>query len=101
MERVVVVGGGVLGMMHALEARQRGYHVVHLEREPVPRGARLRIQVRDAGLVGEGERICLSAQERERERPSRKPVSKTEQSRLLLWPALRRPCTARRRARAL
>jgi hypothetical protein len=25
-------GGGVLGMMHAIEARQRGYHVVHLER---------------------------------------------------------------------
>jgi FAD dependent oxidoreductase TIGR03364 len=47
VERVVVVGGGVLGMMHALEARQRGYQVVHLEREPVPRGA----SVRNFGLI--------------------------------------------------
>jgi FAD dependent oxidoreductase TIGR03364 len=47
VERVVVVGGGVLGMMHALEARQRGCHVVHLEREPVPRGA----SVRNFGLI--------------------------------------------------
>jgi FAD dependent oxidoreductase TIGR03364 len=47
VERVVVVGGGVLGMMHALEARRRGYHVVHLEREPVPRGA----SVRNFGLI--------------------------------------------------
>ena len=47
MDRVVVVGGGVLGMMHAIEARQRGYHVVHLEREPVPRGA----SVRNFGLI--------------------------------------------------
>jgi FAD dependent oxidoreductase TIGR03364 len=47
MERVVVVGGGVLGMMHALEARARGHDVVHLEREPVPRGA----SVRNFGLI--------------------------------------------------
>jgi glycine/D-amino acid oxidase-like deaminating enzyme len=31
MQRVVVVGGGVLGMMHAASARQRGYQVVQLE----------------------------------------------------------------------
>lgn len=30
---VVVVGGGVLGLMHALEARRLGHDVVHLERE--------------------------------------------------------------------
>ena len=48
VERVVVVGGGVLGMMHALEARQaRAPTVVHLEREPVPRGA----SVRNFGLI--------------------------------------------------
>jgi len=47
VERVVVVGGGVLGIMHALEARQRGYYVTHLEREPVPRGA----SVRNFGLI--------------------------------------------------
>ena len=47
VERVVVVGGGVLGMMHALEARRRGHEVIHLEREPVPRGA----SVRNFGLI--------------------------------------------------
>jgi len=34
-------------MMHALEARRRGHEVVHLEREPVPRGA----SVRNFGLI--------------------------------------------------
>ena len=44
---VVVVGGGVLGMMHALEARRLGHHVIHLEREPAARGA----SVRNFGLI--------------------------------------------------
>jgi FAD dependent oxidoreductase TIGR03364 len=44
---VVVVGGGVLGMMHALEARRLGHDVVHLEREPGSRGA----SVRNFGLI--------------------------------------------------
>ena len=39
MQRVVVVGGGVLGMMHAAAARHRGYQVVQLEREAGSRGA--------------------------------------------------------------
>jgi glycine/D-amino acid oxidase-like deaminating enzyme len=47
MERVVIVGGGVLGIMHAVEARRLGCSVVHLEREPGPRGA----SVRNFGLV--------------------------------------------------
>jgi FAD dependent oxidoreductase TIGR03364 len=47
MQRVVVVGGGVLGMTHALAARQRGHQVVHLERETDPRGA----TVRNFGLI--------------------------------------------------
>jgi glycine/D-amino acid oxidase-like deaminating enzyme len=47
VERVVVVGGGVLGMLPALEARRLGYNVVHLEREPVPRDA----SVRSFGLI--------------------------------------------------
>jgi FAD dependent oxidoreductase TIGR03364 len=47
MQRVVVVGGGVLGMMHAFQARQRGHQVVHLEREAGSRGA----TVRNFGLV--------------------------------------------------
>ena len=45
--RIVIVGGGVLGTMHAIHARRRGYHVVHLEREPEARGA----SVRNFGLV--------------------------------------------------
>ena len=45
--RVIVVGGGVLGTMHAVAARRRGLEVVHLEREPGPRGA----SVRNFGLV--------------------------------------------------
>ncbi len=36
MDAVVIVGGGILGLMHAVEARQRGYQVVHLEREAGP-----------------------------------------------------------------
>ena len=44
---VVVVGGGVLGLMHAVEARRRGYDVVHLEREAGTRGA----SVRNFGLI--------------------------------------------------
>ena len=47
MGQAVVVGGGVLGMMHALAARRRGLAVVHLEREAAPRGA----SVRNFGLV--------------------------------------------------
>ena len=47
MDRVVVVGGGVLGTMHAVQAQRRGLDVVHLEREAAPRGA----TVRNFGLV--------------------------------------------------
>ena len=47
MERVVVAGGGVLGTMHAMAARRRGLDVVHVEREPEPRGA----SVRNFGLI--------------------------------------------------
>jgi FAD dependent oxidoreductase TIGR03364 len=45
--RVVIVGGGVLGTMHAVEARRRGFEVVQLERETEARGA----SVRNFGLV--------------------------------------------------
>jgi FAD dependent oxidoreductase TIGR03364 len=46
-QRVVVVGGGVFGTMHALFALARGASVVHLERDLVPSGA----TVRNFGLV--------------------------------------------------
>lgn len=53
MDRAVVVGGGVLGIMHALQARRRGMDVVHLEREPAPRGA----SVRNFDLPGRAEQL--------------------------------------------
>jgi FAD dependent oxidoreductase TIGR03364 len=46
-QRIAVVGGGVLGTMHAVVARQRGHEVVHLEREAEARGA----SVRNFGLI--------------------------------------------------
>jgi FAD dependent oxidoreductase TIGR03364 len=45
--RVTIVGGGILGTAHALEAVARGHDVIHLEREPEARGA----TVRNFGLV--------------------------------------------------
>src|SRR6201994_4181923 len=45
--RVVIVGGGILGTMHAVLARRRGLAVTHLERGPEGRGA----SVRNFGLV--------------------------------------------------
>ena len=45
--RVVIVGGGILGTMHAVMARRRGLAVTHLEREQDGRGA----SVRNFGLV--------------------------------------------------
>jgi FAD dependent oxidoreductase TIGR03364 len=66
MQRVVVVGGGVLGMMHALTARRRGHQVVHLEREAGPRGA----TVRNFGLIwisgrAPGAELSLALRSRE------------------------------------
>jgi FAD dependent oxidoreductase TIGR03364 len=45
--QILIVGGGVLGTMHAVEAVRRGHHVVQLEREAEARGA----TVRNFGLV--------------------------------------------------
>jgi FAD dependent oxidoreductase TIGR03364 len=50
--RVIIVGGGILGTMHALVARRRGLQVVQVERELVARGA----SVRNFGLVWVGAR---------------------------------------------
>ncbi len=46
-DKIVIVGGGILGTMHAVQARSRGLDVVQLEREAGPRGA----SVRNFGLV--------------------------------------------------
>ncbi|WP_344421516.1 TIGR03364 family FAD-dependent oxidoreductase [Amycolatopsis minnesotensis] len=50
--RILVVGGGVLGTLHAWEAVQRGHEVVQIERETEARGA----SVRNFGLVWVGGR---------------------------------------------
>ena len=46
-QQVVIVGGGVVGTMHAREAVRRGWRVVHLEADAGPR----RASVRNFGLV--------------------------------------------------
>lgn len=50
--RVVIVGGGVLGTLHAVEARSRGWHVEHLEMDPEPQQA----TVRNFGMLWIGGR---------------------------------------------
>ncbi|MFD9128589.1 TIGR03364 family FAD-dependent oxidoreductase [Kitasatospora sp. NPDC059571] len=52
--RVIVVGAGVLGTMHAWQAVERGHEAVHLERETEARGA----SVRNFGLVWVGGRAA-------------------------------------------
>lgn len=47
MSRVVIVGGGVIGSMHALLAQRRGHEVLQIERELDSRGA----SVRNFGLI--------------------------------------------------
>jgi FAD dependent oxidoreductase TIGR03364 len=64
---MIVVGGGVLGTMHAYEACLRGLDVVHLEREAGPRGA----SVRNFGLVwvsgrADGHELALARRARRR-----------------------------------
>jgi FAD dependent oxidoreductase TIGR03364 len=47
MTRVVVVGAGIVGTMHAWWARRKGHEVVHLDRDAEPR----RATVRNFGLI--------------------------------------------------
>jgi FAD dependent oxidoreductase TIGR03364 len=65
-ERAVVVGGGIVGTMHAVEACRRGWEVVHLEADAEPR----RASVRNFGLVwvsgrAAGEELELALRARE------------------------------------
>lgn len=39
MTRVLIVGGGILGTVHAFEALQRGWEVVHFEASPEPQAS--------------------------------------------------------------
>jgi FAD dependent oxidoreductase TIGR03364 len=67
MARVVVVGGGVLGTMHAYVARERGHEVVQLEADLEARKA----SVRNFGLIwvsgrARGAELDLALRARER-----------------------------------
>src|SRR5689334_17048219 len=44
---MVIVGGGIIGTMHAVMARRQGWDVTHLDRDVEPRSA----SVRNFGLV--------------------------------------------------
>ena len=45
--KVLVIGGGVIGTMHAREALNEGHEVLHIDRDPSPSGA----SVRNFGLI--------------------------------------------------
>ena len=65
--RLVVVGGGILGTMHAWEGTSRGWDVLQIERDDVPRGASLR----NFGLIwvsgrAGGHELSLALHARER-----------------------------------
>lgn len=47
MKRVLVVGGGIIGSMHALLAVEKGFEVIQLERDAKPQSA----SVRNFGLI--------------------------------------------------
>jgi FAD dependent oxidoreductase TIGR03364 len=64
--RVVIVGGGILGLTHAWQAQQMGYEVIHLERDTPVVGA----SVRNFGLVWvsgrrSGDELRLACRSRE------------------------------------
>lgn len=54
MARIVIVGGGIVGTMHALDAVRRGHEVVQLERDAEPRKA----SVRNFGMIWVSGRAC-------------------------------------------
>ncbi|MFJ4475319.1 TIGR03364 family FAD-dependent oxidoreductase [Streptomyces xanthochromogenes] len=64
--RVIVVGAGVVGTMHAWQAVERGHEVVHIERESEARGASLRNfgQIWVSGRAG-GEELDTALRARE------------------------------------
>ncbi|MFF0186021.1 TIGR03364 family FAD-dependent oxidoreductase [Streptomyces sp. NPDC005244] len=64
--RVIVVGAGVVGTLHAWHARERGHQVVQIEREAEARGASLRNfgQIWVSGRAG-GEELDTALRSRE------------------------------------
>ena len=51
-KQILIIGGGVIGTMHAWRLVKRGYRVVQIDRDPVP----LQASVRNFGLVWVGGR---------------------------------------------
>ncbi|MFI7098504.1 TIGR03364 family FAD-dependent oxidoreductase [Streptomyces sp. NPDC050161] len=64
--RVIVVGAGVLGTLHAWHAVERGHEVLHIEREAEARGASVRNfgQIWVSGRAG-GEELATALRARE------------------------------------
>ena len=65
-KQVIVVGGGIIGTMHAVQALDKGFRVVHIERDAYPRSA----SIRNFGLIwvsgrlaGEELKLALRARE--------------------------------------
>ena len=54
MKRVLIVGGGVIGTMHAVLAAEKGFAVTHLERDLKPQSA----SVRNFGLIWVSGRLA-------------------------------------------
>ncbi len=54
MKRVLIVGGGIIGTMHALLAAEKGFAVTHLERDLKPQSA----SVRNFGLIWVSGRLA-------------------------------------------
>lgn len=53
--RVIVVGAGMVGTLHAIEARRRGYEVLHFEIDPEPQQS----SVRHLGGLRFGDRAAV------------------------------------------
>ena len=51
-KQILIIGGGVIGTMHAWRLLKRGYRVVQIDRDPVP----MQASVRNFGLVWVGGR---------------------------------------------
>jgi len=66
MKRALIVGGGIIGTMHAVLAAEKGFDVIHLERDLGPQSA----SVRNFGLIWvsgrlAGEELNLALRARE------------------------------------
>ena len=54
MKRVLIVGGGIIGTMHAVLAAEKGFAVTHLERDMKPQSA----SIRNFGLIWVSGRLA-------------------------------------------